>query len=378
MSVFKTASGAAPFNIAAAMSMVAARYGKSGWRQAIDVARHAFGPRRMDPKTYYLAALFRPELTFDEKRAHVSYVSSDRVNIALTPKNTSLRLLIDNKLLTGNVLQAAGFPVLKALAYYSARGGAPGVRSLDAAAMIADFLASEGALPCFGKPVDGSLSIGGASYMAQNEDGASVRLGDGRTFTRHEIAAQIVQHFPRGYLFQPLIRQIPEIEALCGPAVGTFRVVTLWGSGAPEVLYTLQKLPAKGAMMDASDSTRSNGFACVDPDSGVVTRAQLANRMNTEPLLLAPATGAELLGVVVPNVAEAVEMCRQAHRLFPTHGILGFDIANTTDGLIINEINANPAHFLYQRSADRGLLNPDFAPRIAAVSAFMAKSNGRK
>ena len=378
MPVFKTAKVAKPLNLGVAIAQVAARYHKGGFRQAVEVAGLAIGPGRIDPTYYYQAALFRPDLSPAQKRAHVVGLSNDRQNSTLSPFKTGLHGFFNDKLLTGHVLHAAGFPVLQPLAYYSARGGAPAVRSLTSAAAIVGFLKSDGALPCYGKPVDGSLAVGGASFLAISTDGASVQLGDGTEVALTEVAAQIEQYFPKGYLFQPLIRLHADVAAFCGAAVGSLRVVTLWGDGMPEVLYTVIKLPAKGAMMDASVGALNNGYALLDPDTGALIRAQASNQMNDTPLLVAPATGMALTGVVVPFVAQAAELCREAHRLFPTHGILGFDLAVVPDGLIINEINANPFHYVYQRSADRGLRSPDFAPRLDAVAAFMAKSKGRK
>jgi len=375
--IFKIAKNSKPLDMKSAIADVAARYGKSGWRQAVEVAALSLGPRRIDPTYYYQAALFRPDLTPDQKQAHVSNVTGARLNERLSPRKTGLHRLFANKLLTGLTLQAAGFPALRPLAFYTTRGGAPGLTALDSAAAIAGFLASDGALPCFGKPVDGSLAIGGASFIALTPDGAGVQLGDGSIATLQEVGAQIVQYFPQGYLFQPLIRQRSDFEALVGPAVGSLRVVTLWGSGAPEGLYTIVKMPAKGAMMDGGTPGRMNLTAQIDPKTGTLLRAQASSRMNDQPADTSPATGLPLAGVTIPEVPEAVALCCEAHRLFPSHGLLAFDIAFGHDGLIINEINVNPFHYVYQRSADRGLLNPDFAPRIQAVIDYMANAKGR-
>jgi hypothetical protein len=136
-------------------------------------------------------------------------------------------------------------------------------------------------------------------------------------------------------------------------------------------LYCVQKIPAKGAMVDAH-AMAAHVLASVDPVTGRLLRAQNMFEMCIRPTMTATATGASLADVTLPMVPQAVAMCEAAHRLFPTHGLFGFDVMLAEDGPLIGEVNTTPFHMLYQRAADRGVMNPDFASRLAEAQAATA------
>jgi Sugar-transfer associated ATP-grasp len=82
-----------------------------------------------------------------------------------------------------------------------------------------------------------------------------------------------------------------------------------------------------------------------------------------------PVTGTAVEGAVLPDFHKAVELAVRAHRAVGDYGILGADILLSDRGPIVNEVNANPFHTVYQSAFSRGILNPDFLPRLRAVRA---------
>jgi hypothetical protein len=78
-----------------------------------------------------------------------------------------------------------------------------------------------------------------------------------------------------------------------------------------------------------------------------------------------------LVGYRLPDWTEVVRICCEAHRLFPGHALLGWDIALTGRGPVISELNANPLHMSYQRSFRRGFLHPEFVARLDAARALL-------
>ncbi len=369
--MFKLATIKRELDLAQTMAWVARKHGMSYARQIAVLSRLMYGPSKIEPQDYYKLGLFRADIAATAGQHYLGNRASQRMNEALGPARTAQRALLSNKMLTGHVLTGAGFRVPRNLAYYCAAGSAPGVRGLTDAAGLADYLRTVD-LPVFGKPVDESLGIGATSFVSRSDSGA-IRFGDGREYAPETIATEIVQHFPRGYLFQELVRQPTSIRALAGPAVGTLRVVSIWGSDGPRGLYGVMRLPAKGAMMDAH--TQSDHAIChVDLTTGRVIRTQNMDQMCIVATTEAPATGASVIGVTLPDVPQAVAMCESAHRLFPTHGVLGYDVMLTEDGPIFGEVNTNPSHMMYQRAADRGVMSPDLAPLLAdALAATTAR-----
>ena len=101
--------------------------------------------------------------------------------------------------------------------------------------------------------------------------------------------------------------------------------------------------------------------------------------MCSHSLETAPVTGAQLAGAVLPDLPRALELALEVQQLLPSHGVLGIDIALTDEGPMLNEVNGNPHHSLYQRASARGLLNPDFRPLIdeaLAVTEAMRQDAG--
>ena len=362
--ILKTVPAPRDLDIAHAMAWVRKTYGKGRLRQFAEIAGLVLSRQKALPKDYYFYGLFRPEIGPEQRRAYVFNKSGRALNDRLSPRHPgSLSNLLHNKALLGLLLERAGLPVMPILAIHGQHLRVPSVPQLADAAAIAAFLGDEGHLPCFGKPVYGSLGLGAVGVLSAEDGGRRLVLTDGRTVETAVLAGEIARIYPDGYIFQPLIRQHPVLEACNGTAVGMLRVVTLRLAEGPRLLYTVQRMPPDGVMSDGTTG-HPNTMALVDPATGRIVRAQALTHMATSPATTSPARGVPLDTLVVPFVDRAVALALDAHRLFPASGLLGFDIAIRPDGPIINEINSSPYHHIYQRPADRGVLNPDFKPMI--------------
>lgn len=352
--------------------------GKGPARQGLEIMALMLGRQRLLATNYYEYGLWRRDLTRQEKTAFVSEAGSRAINLRLSPVDRlSLGGLVTNKLLTGLALRSAGFPAQKPRALFGMGVKIPEVERLESAADIAGWLSAEGNLPVFGKPLHQTLGIGAASYLSVEDGGKSVRFGNGKIAGIDALSIEIAANFPDGYLFEPLIRQHPDVEAITGPAVGALRVVTLREPDGVRVLYVAQRLPAVGSMTDGANQNAPFAEALIDAESGRIIRVQDMDRMPPDRLETSHVTGRPFAKVTLPFVKEARTIACDAHRLLAGAGILGFDIALAHTGPVINEINSNPFHSVYQRSADRGLMNPEFRPRIQAAIAH-AKASRRQ
>lgn len=362
----------------AAAEMVKRATGKGELRQAFEIVRFALGPHRLAPADYYLEGVWRSELLAEGRDSFISETQSKALNRRLSPIGVDgLHGLLTDKLLTGLVLRAAGFPVLEPRAIFGKLVRLPGVERLTNTRDIAAFLRREGTLPLFGKPLHGSLSIGAASYIAIENKGETLVLGNGQRVALDTLAAEISANFARGYVFEPIIRQHPDVERVTGPAVGGLRIVTLRTRDDVEVLYTLQRLPAVGAMMDATSGRNPYTTAHIDGETGRVIRAQAMDSMDMDSLETSLVTGVRFDSVVLPFMQEAHALALDVHRLLVRPGLLGFDIALTATGPLITEINSNPYHTSYQHAANRGFLNAAFKPKIDLALAVVRDETGK-
>lgn len=353
------------------MAHVSKLTGKGAVRQMAEAAIAALGPGRLTVSDYYDFGIWRPALSGSERAEFISESQGTNLNTRLSPPGQgNLSGLVRSKLLTGLVLRAAGLPAQLPKALFGVAYELPGVVRLSGPSQIASWLRSDGTLPVFGKPVHQSLCIGVASYLSLLDQGKAVLLGDGRIAPIDVLAEEISTHFSSGYLFEPLIRQHPEVEAVTGRAVGALRVVTLREPDGLRVLYLAQRLPAVGSMHDGVLPSAPFAEAWVDMETGRYLRVQDMSQLAPDSLMRSHVTGKAFAEVTLPFVREALDVAIKAHEVIGVPGILGFDIALSEHGPLINEINGNPNHSIYQRSRDRGLLNPDIKPRILAAIAL--------
>ena len=363
--ILRTARVPVKVDLARAFLAASGQPGQTGWRVFRRILRCRTGAQSITPLEFFRYGLHRPGLTDADCAAYLSDVAVTRFNTLLNgpaDQNDTARLC--DKLVTGQILTAAGLPTAATRAVYRAE---PDPGDLRTAADIAAFLLAPGHTPCFGKPVFGSLSMGVVS-VEQALDAGHVLLGNGRSVAASALAAEIVAHYPAGYVFQDVLRAGPGVRHLSGPVLPSIRICSLWLQGGPVPLYAAMRLPAAGAMSDDGGSGR-NARLHIDVQTGAVIRGQDMHRFSGVDLAKTPVTDVPLAGQAIPDWATILALACDAHRQFPRHCCIGTDIAPSDQGFVINEVNANPLHMTYQVVSKRGILNDTFRPLFRAALA---------
>lgn len=273
-----------------------------------------------------------------------------------------------DKYLTGQVLQACGFPVPGIKAVFSAFASFGATPTLRTAEDLAGWLTTTDQLPAFAKPVDGTMSLGSVPLLSA--EAGQVSIGS-QIVSASALASEVARLFPRGWLIQEQLRQPEAIEARIGPGIGTVRLVTLWEAGGPEVLYGVWRHPAVGTWVDAAIHGKKN-VGCALDSEGRITMARLGDLLTGRDLthsLVTPEL--PLVGFQLDQWSEIVSIGRSAHRLFPGHALIGWDFAMTLRGPVISEVNANPLHMSYQRAFRRGFLHGAHLSRLDEARRLM-------
>ncbi|WP_309665953.1 sugar-transfer associated ATP-grasp domain-containing protein [Tabrizicola sp.] len=371
VSILKTRVAAAPFNLPEAIARTAAMTGRTLPSIAFAVLAAVRKKRGLTAQEYFVQGAWIGDP--QERAAFLGGRGNAWLNASMTGARmhdqTALTL---DKYLAGLILEANGFPVPKLKAAFAVDRPFGKLPTLDTASALADWIGEAGNLPTFAKPVDGSMALG--SVPLQVAGGVEqVDIG-GRVVPALELAQEVARAYPRGWLLQELIRQPDEVEALIGPGVGTVRVVTLWEADGPQVMYAVWRHPAVGTWVDAAVHGKPNVGCAVDLATGQVTRVHLGDLFTGREItqsLVTPELA--LIGFRLPGWQEMVTMCCEAHRLFPGHALLGWDIAMSRRGPVIGEVNASPLHMSYQRAFRRGFLHPDHVTRLDAARALMQR-----
>lgn len=361
----------------AAVRWASKAHGRGQLRQALDLAW--LGLRRgLEPKDYYLYGLSRPGLSADERRAYLSIREVVAFNRSLNrPELHTQDKLVNDKMLCQLLFEQCAVPMPRLLAHASAHFRFPAPATLTTAEAVLEFLRAPGALPCFGKPVHGSRGIGAASLVDISEDGETLTLGDGREVPAAALAHELLATYPEGYIFQELLRHGPELAAVIGAGCATLRIVTVQTGDGVRPLYAAMRIPSAGSMVDSTLLGRVLA-AHVDLRGGRFVRVQDLFHVSGRDVTEHPETGAALPGLELPHFDECLRIVTGAHGFFAEHGILGWDIILSEHGPVVTEVNANPLHYVYQRAANRGLLNPDLLPLIEAARALVAARLARR
>lgn len=372
MTLFENPRTTSVFDPRWSIAEVVRRSGKPVWRQAVELVRTHRGPGQMDPPGYYGMGLWRREFDWDTRYAYVSARASNALNFALSPPDPEAltqHSLLSDKMLTAFLLQTQGIAVPEVLATL----GAPryrGIRTIETAEALSDFL-HQVPLPIFGKPTHSSRNIG--AFSLWERDGQRGLMGNGKWIDLRAAAQALLTGFPAGYMLQSFIPAHPLLAQFSPRTLATLRIVTLIEAGEPELLYALLRLPGEASNVDDFAATGAV-YALLKPEDGSIDVARSGNYLRGQAVDTHAPSGISLSGFAVPHWQDSLAICRAAHHLLPTHGVIGFDVAVTPTGPLIVEANARPQHVLYQLASDRPFRKGTIWERIEQVLAEKAST----
>ena len=334
-----------------------------------EIVRLAFRPQGLSQHEYFGNHLYRPDLTWQQKREYTGEKASYALNQRLAPRGlTRMAGFLNDKVAITSLWHQFGLPTTVTQAVFTPDrwlGAIPTLRSADE---IRAFLTGPARYPLFGKPVEGLQAWGAVRVEGIDTATGTALLGDGRAVSLDELIGEIVRVFPEGYLFQDVVEQHPQVSAIAGSTVSTVRFVTVVEEGTPRVLYTVWKLASPTAMADNNWQDGSM-LARLCAESGTVEYCVTGSGPDAAEVTEHPVSGRPIVGVRLPHWQDAVDLVVKAHSIFPINGVLGWDVALGPTGPVLIECNDNPGHEFYQRTHDRGILNPDLAPVFDRVEA---------
>jgi hypothetical protein len=194
--------------------------------------------------------------------------------------------------------------------------------------------------------------------------------GDGREVSLDEVARRVFTYRHRlgnyGYLAQQAMKPLPALTDLTGVTnLSTVRVVTAFRGGAVRPVYIVLKIPATGRLIDNFGGGVSGTLVSgVDPTTGrlgkVIGLLRPHQRFVLERSATHPTTGRLIEGQELPLWKDVVELAYRAAALHPGTATLGWDIALTSEGLVILDGNPTWNPELGQACMRRGL-RPFFA-----------------
>ncbi len=142
---------------------------------------------------------------------------------------------------------------------------------------------------------------------------------------------------------EEVIKQHPAVSAIYPDAINTVRVVTILKDGVAHVICAYFRI-GNGKFVDNFNS--GGMVAPVNEVTGEVIDRAIDKKKNLYETH--PQTGSKIKGFKFPYWEEALKMCKEAAKVVPQMGYIGWDVCFTPDGPIFVEGNEFPGHDIYQ------------------------------
>lgn len=210
----------------------------------------------------------------------------------------------------------------------------------------------------FVKPMAGTYGEG-AFVLRRRGEGF---LFDGQSGSADELYRYLMANLgdEHGWLVQPRMRTHESLGGIVSPhALATVRAVTQMRQGRAELLIADLKITAGESVTDNFSKGKSgNLLASIDVSTGRVGVAWGSTRKDwpvMAPFTRHPETGRPIEGQKLPFWSELVQVALSAQESVPQLKSLGWDIAATTDGIMLVEANGTYDVSILQIAHQRGL-----------------------
>lgn len=322
------------------------------------------------PPYYLCAGLYRRELTWRDKCAHIDDPRYRRLIDKVNPFH--YRFITANKIVTQGILEMFGVPVPPFYGYINARHGwtYDGERLTNPADLEGLLRRIGDAEMCF-KLLTG---FGGRGFLkaAVHLDSHPLSLTllpDGPRLTMSELWQRYLQtDLHMGYFCQRVIDQHPDAACFHPLSVNTIRVTVFQPEESQWEIYGA--FWRMGVDRSVTDNMRGGGIGSpIDLETGVLGKAIDRRGPERSEYREHPTSGVPIEGAVVPMWEQVVPLCMRTAALFPYVRLLAVDVALGRDGPLITEVSASPGD--PQVVLDRGMGR--FLRELARGSADRAR-----
>ncbi|NLB55175.1 MAG: hypothetical protein GX811_05320, partial [Lentisphaerae bacterium] len=156
--------------------------------------------------------------------------------------------------------------------------------------------------------------------------------------------------YPKGDgIVEDWIIQHESISRVYGKAVNPIRIVTIASDNRCDILRTAIIFGSHGEIANAM---RGGMVAIIDTRSGVLVSP--AQNVHGEIFEEHPLSGMSFVGFKIPYWEETIKMVKEASKVVPEVGYVGWDVAVTPNGPILIEGNSFPGYYPYGQVGEVG------------------------
>lgn len=175
------------------------------------------------------------------------------------------------------------------------------------------------------KPLDGEGGKGIEKFKFIDDDNTK------------ELFTKLLEN--KQLLIEECIKQHPDMDKLYDKSVNTLRMFTFYHDGQAYFLQAILKMGNGGVV----DNFSSGGMYTYVNDDGVVFVEAIDQADNI--FYEHPISHEKIVGFKVPMFKEAIEMVKEAAKVVPEIGYVGWDVAISENGPVLVEGNCFPGVF---------------------------------
>ncbi len=355
---------AAEFDLAKWVMAVKRKHGKGYFGQIFDVRKIKRGPGKIIALEYYMFRLY-DDASFDHEAKLAFCGEAGRPAVYTMCNDRSWGEIEEDKLASAALLADKGFATPRTLALFHPDRSADGLLQLATPQDCVHYLRHNATYPLFGKPLDATESIGVVAIRGFDAGSDCLVLNNGSKVPVEDLVAKIEHFHERGYIFQEQLKPSVDMRALVGDRLSSVRIMVRLKASGPELFRPVWKIPVGDNVAD-NVWRDGNLLAAVDPASGQVRRVIIGFGPEEEEVESHPDTGARLEGAVIPDWHAMAELCLNAAPHFPGLRLQAWDVASTSEGPMILEINGAGDLSMTQRAEGRGVLDTEFLRFLGA------------
>jgi Sugar-transfer associated ATP-grasp len=326
-------------------------------------------------KDYYVLNLHRRELPWRHKCEFAGSINEVVWLRALNPDSYSA--VTEDKLVFKRYLSAAGLPMARTYGVIGPQGHSEDGQPVQSRDQLRDWLDKTGLENIVLKPCRGVLGAGVIVLgRRQDDDLAWERLPDGRA-TFADVVAHLRRYTHQPYfLVEERLEPHSSLASLAPRVLHTARVVTLL-AGEPRVMDAALRIGLGDKAVD--NFAKGNLVAPIDIATGQVGSAA-SRDTGSRRLSAHPVSGGQIEGMVVPDWCEVLDLVRRAALMMPFNPCLGWDVALTPRGPVLQEANDIWDPNVVQLANDRGLLRSPLGEYLArqGVTSFLGIRRRRR
>jgi hypothetical protein len=286
------------------------------------------------PYQYYRFDFYRQDcaLSVEEMKTYVPHFFMTNLFFPLSYK--SYGVLCEDKLLTYALLQAYDVSQPKLLFCYDHNHCWNNTGSAISDSELNSLLQASTADKLFVKP---RFGLGGKGIMVFTKN-AQHHFTDERGTLLYDHFTKTGREEQEAFIVQEGLSQHQELSAIYPHSINTFRVITHCINGKARVLYALLRMGRGGKHVDNASS--GGLYVKVDPDTGTLSNeATTYNRMM---YTAHPDTGFSFKDVRIEAWGDVKAFAIEVATKLREINYLGWDIALTTTGPAVVEVNNSP------------------------------------